>query len=216
MAGDGDDPADIHALMEALWGPRSDSGAGPSAGQAADEPVAATAPAAEARTAPSDPVDVSDLRQELNVLRAELAAVELRLSLAVDGAVSPADHSQLRADLELQMVEQLRLVLQEALAAVDARAAAMGAELNARLDGSVTKEDFAALRSELKQALSANMASAQAALQQRVAVMDATLADVKAQVGVRLGQLAALVATEAAAAAERATLDALPWRSPGT
>ena len=46
--------------------------------------------------------------------------------------------------------------------------------------------------------------------------MDATLADMKSQMGVRLQQMATLVATEAAAAPERATLDALPWRPPGT
>ena len=277
---------DVSAMMEALWGPRREGDAGHTTGRATDgeagqaherRPVAMTTPSVEAGHSASDHEDVSDLRQEFNVLRAELAAVEVRLSDqmadlvakmsalagdapavpdeglasvraelagmqsrldaaladrsgsnelgdavaaalgAIEGkVVTPADHAQLRADLEFQMVEQLRLVLQEALQAVDAQATAMGAELNARLDGSVSKEDFVALRSELKQVLTANMSSAQAALQQRVAEIDATLADVKARLGVRLEQMATLVATEAAAAAERATLAALPWRSPGT
>lgn len=153
--------------------------------------------------------DLDALRRELvDVVAAALSALEGRV-------VTPADHSQLRADLEFQMVEQLRQVLQEALQVVDARVADMGSEINARFDGSISKADFDALRSELKEALSTNMASAQAALRQRVAVIDATLAGMQTQVGVRLEQMAALVATEAAAAAERATLAAVQRRLRG-
>ena len=140
--------------------------------------------------------------------------VEGALGAVEGGVVTPAEHAQLRADLQFEMVEQLRLVLQEAAQRVDARATEIEAGLRRRLEGSVTPEDFVALRSELKEALSTNMAAAQAVLQQRAALLDATVADLKSQLAHRLDEMATLVATEAAAVAERAALDALQRQFP--
>lgn len=132
----------------------------------------------------------------------------------MQGGVAPADYSQLRADLEFQMVEQLRLLMQEALQLVEARVTVIGAELNGRFEGLVSVEAFVAMRSELREALSRNMESARAALQQRAALLDAAVADLKTQMAHRLDEMATLVATEAAAAAQRATLAALQRRFP--
>jgi hypothetical protein len=151
----------------------------------------------------------SELKQLSLGVAAALGAVE-------GGVVTPAQQSQLHADIESQMVEQLRLVLQEALEQVDARATVIEAEMNGRLEASVTMDAFVALRSELKEALSSNMASAQAVLQQRAALLEAAVADVKSQVAGRLDGMAAMVATEAAAAAERAALAALERRFPAS
>ena len=55
-----------------------------------------------------------------------------------------------------------------------------------------------------------------AALQARTALLDAAAADMKMQVTLRLEQMATLVATEAKAAAERATVAALQRRFPAS
>ncbi|MDQ3640302.1 MAG: hypothetical protein M3450_02225, partial [Actinomycetota bacterium] len=138
--------------------------------------------------------------------RAGLAAtsdLEALRTEVVEGMA--ASRAELGADLEAEMVEQLRLVLDEAVKQGDARAAAVAAELNGRDDASVGREEFAALRSELKEALSRHMTASQAELQRRVGLLDAAIADARTQLAERLDQMAALVSTEAARASERAS-----------
>jgi hypothetical protein len=184
----------------------------------------------------SAPVDAATISSELELLErweeesdARLTALESTVGSEVQklsdrltaafgtveaGVVTPAEHSQLRADLQFHMVEQLGLVMQEVMRQIDARATVIETELNRRFEAAVTMEAFVALRTELREALTTNMASAQATLQQRAAMLDAGVADLKAQAARRLDEMATLVATEAAAAGERSANAALHRRFP--
>ena len=151
----------------------------------------------------------SSVGSEVQRLSLDLAAA---LRAVAGGVVTPAEHAQLRADLQSQMGEQL----QEAMQQVDVRATEIEAGLNGCFEAAISPADFDALRAELKEALSTNMASAQTVLRQRTALLDATVADLKAQVARRLEEMATLVATEAAAAAERAALAVLRRQLPSS
>ena len=235
MANDLENPDDVSAMMEALWGPR------------AETPAQPTTPLSR-RPTPGDGSEAArniagatrdqDVHEELALLdeweresAERLATLEgtvgselQRLSVAVEasraGLAATADlealrtelvagmaasQAALRADMEAGMVEQLRLVLDEALKQGDARAAATAVELNGRDGASVSREEFVALRSELRDALSRHMSASQAELQRRVALLDAAIADARTQLAERLDQMAALVSAEAARAAERAS-----------
>jgi hypothetical protein len=218
-------------MMEALWGPRRGGSAGPQDVARAAPAVDATPPG-DATVAPGPAVEA--LRGEIAGLRSELsamvAAVESRIGERMEvllreavaasagaaeaPAVTAADLGGLRADLESQMVEQLRQVMAEAEARIDARAAELATQVSGPPDGTVGREEFVALQAELRNALTRNMSSAQAELKRRVSSLDATVVDLKMQVSARLHEMATLVATEAAAAAERATLAARQQRFP--
>lgn len=224
-------------MMEALWGPRRGGFVEPQ-GVARAAPVVETSPAPHAGADAPGP-DVDALRGEIAALRSELSAmvgaVEARLGERMDAlvretadaaaraaevvagpeapTVTPADLSGLRADLESQMVEQLRQVMAVCESRIDARAAEVAAQVSSAPDASVGREEFVALQAELRDALTRNMSSAQAELKRRVSSIDATVVDLKLQVRARMDEMAALVATEAAAAAERATFAAREHRS---
>ena len=151
---------------------------------------------------------------DVEALRREIAeGVAAALSALEGRTMTASDLTKLRDDLGSQMVEQLRLGLQEALKHLDARATAAANELGRRLEGSVTNEEFVALRSELKEVLGRNMSSAQAELQRRMTLLDDAMAEVKARVSLRIDQMASLVSTEAAAAAEQAIVGAPPLQA---
>jgi hypothetical protein len=235
MANDLEDPGDVSSMMEALWGPRAESpvpahtdpARRPNADQGRGTPDDVLRSERD-QEVHEELALLEEWEREsaerLATLESAVGSEVQRLSVAVEasraGMASTADlevlrtelahrmaagQAELRADLEADMVEQLGLVLDEALKQGDARHAVVGAELNRGEETPVGREEFVALRSELRDALSRHMSAAQAELQRRVTLLDSAIADARAQMAERLDQMATLVSTEAARATVRVT-----------
>ena len=241
MANDLGNSEDVSAMMEALWGPRAE-GPTHVPTRPADRPAGhhdADAREVGRTTRQQDIHEELALLDEWGRESAErLATLESavdselhRLSVAVEASRAgmaatgdlealrtelmngmAAGQAELRADLEAGMVEQVSLVLEEALKQDDARAAVAAAELNGRDDASVGREEFVALRAELTEALSRHISASEEALQQRVALLDTTIAGARAEMADRLDQMA--TSAEAARAAERASAKAVDAAPP--
>jgi hypothetical protein len=223
-------PQEISEMMEELWGPRRDTPAQGEARAATDTGVPSSVANAAQHPAPArtDP-PTSSFEPQLQEVRAELAA----LRADIEGyLLSKADDlAEVRAHSSEEMVQQLRLVLEEAAKHSDEQLAMVRDALQRQLDDvsaevaraaaaedvadirqtveswstdRVSRDEFDALRSELRDVVGRQMAAAHSQLQHSVSQLDAAITDARAQLSQRLDEMARLVSTETARAAERA------------
>lgn len=226
MTDGADQRQDISEMMEKLWGPRRDAPerealVGTDAGVPSGVADAAQDPA-PARREPS----TSSVEPQLQQIRADLAALRADIEARL---LTPADLAEVRADARDEMLQQLRLVLEEAAQHADEQSAMVREALQRQLDDvagqvaraaaddvagvrqtveswsteRVSRGEFDALRSELRDVVTRQMAAAQTQLQHSVGQLDAAITDARAQLSQRLDEMARLVSTEAARAAER-------------
>lgn len=208
MARELDQPEDVSALMEALWGAPREGPAGP-------DHRPGTPPATEHRSdvpegvpAPDNADIGTDLSRRMELLRSDVieaqAEFEARINDRMDfleGALAAglgsgaAGRSRARRSREPRGRDETDV-------------ATLRETVDALSEASVGRAEFVALRSELREALSRQMSAAHVELQRSVALLDAAIADARAQLGVRLDELAGLVSAEAAQAAERASAQA--------
>ncbi|MGI8809506.1 MAG: hypothetical protein ACR2KK_17035 [Acidimicrobiales bacterium] len=155
-----------------------------------------------AHPAEAEPDVQAEMAEQRRVMSDEVAR---QVAEQVAGA---AGELQRRVEVvAAQLTEQLA----QAIAGVEARAAEAEAAARHQQEeqgddaAPVTREDFEAFQSELRAALSDQMAAARTELQRSVGLLDTAIADARAQLAERLDQMAALVSQEAARAAEWAT-----------